>query len=73
MARRGKQIPSSLHAPDARRLLTKSSRTSFSDTPGKQQEMYRRLVVIENHGIVEKVLLILLAACVFFLLILLLQ
>lgn len=64
MARRGKQIPSSLHAPTARRLLTESSRPGLSDTPDNQLETYRRSVVKVNHGIAEKILLMLLAACV---------
>lgn len=72
MARRGKQIPSSLHAPIARRLLTKSSHTGLFDTPDKQQETDRRSVVKVNHGIVEKILLVLLTACVLFITILLL-
>lgn len=70
MARRGKQTPSSLHAPIARSLLTRSSRTGLSVTPGNQQETDRRFVVKVNHGIAEKILLILLAACVLFIAIL---
>lgn len=70
MARRGKQIPSSLHAPIARRHLSKSSHIGLSDTPDKMQETYRRAVVKETHGIVEKILLVLLAACVLFITIL---
>lgn len=73
MAQRGKQIPSSLHAPIAPRLLTKSSGTGLSDTPDKQQESYRKSVVKMNQGVVEKILLVLLAACVLSLTILLLR
>jgi hypothetical protein len=42
MARIGKQIPSSLHGPIARRLLTIPSRTGLSGTPGKQKKTDRR-------------------------------
>ena len=64
MARLGKQIPSSLHGPLARRLLTNSSRTGLSDTPYKQKKTDRRRVVNMNHGRVEKILLVLFVACV---------
>ena len=42
MARRGKQILSSLHGPLARRLRTNSSRNGLSDTPYKQKKKDRR-------------------------------
>jgi hypothetical protein len=64
MARHGKQIPSSLHAPIARRLLTESSRTGLADSPKNQQELYRILVTKKNHVIEEKILLVLLTVCV---------
>ena len=64
MARRGKQIPSPLHAPLARRLPTQSSRNGLSDILDKQHKTFRRRVVKVNHVIAEKILLVLLAACV---------
>ena len=64
MARLGKQISSSYHRPIARRLLANSSRPGSSDTPDKEQKIYRRPVVKVNHGIVEKILLVLIAALV---------
>lgn len=42
MARLGKQIPSSVHGPIARRLHTKSSRSGLSDTHDKQEKTDRR-------------------------------
>lgn len=42
MVRPGKQIPSSLHGPIARRLLRNSSRTGLFGTPYKQKKTERR-------------------------------
>jgi len=42
MARLGKQTPSSLYGPVARRRLKKISRTGLSDTPDKRKKGDRR-------------------------------
>jgi len=73
MARLGKQIPSTLYGPVARRRLTKSSRTKSFDTPDKQKRKDRRRVVKKNHGIAEKFLLVLFAGCIILCTILLLR
>jgi hypothetical protein len=73
MARLGKQIPSSLYGPVARRRLMKSFRPGLSDTHDKQKRKDRRRVVKKNHGIVEKFLLVLFAGCIILCTILLLR
>lgn len=71
MARLGKQIPSSLHGPLARRLHTKSPRNGLSDMFDNLHKTTRKPVVKLNHGIWEKILLVLIVAC--FLLFVILQ